>query len=259
MKGARRRNPTLPERRDVVHHVEAAPVGRDDEVALFNRDVVHRRVGQVLAQRLPFRPVVERDVDAVLGAEIQQLRALDVLADRAREVVRRKAVGDGGPGFPEVVGPEHVRLEVVLLIAVRRDVRRAGAERRRLDEADAREVSQPLRRHVLPARSAVARHLHEAVVGTRPDHGGVLRRRCDGEDGRVGFDTGVVLRDRTARRPHGLRIVACQVGADPRPALAFVGRLPDMLRADVRWCPRSVGAITIGNVHWNRSVMSAEA
>ena len=71
----------------LIHDVEPAAVRRDDEVALFDRDVVDRRVGQVLPQRLPFRAVVERDVDAVLGAEIQQLRALGILADRAREVV----------------------------------------------------------------------------------------------------------------------------------------------------------------------------
>jgi hypothetical protein len=53
------------------------------------------------------------------------------------------AVGDRRPRLAVVVGAEHVRLEVVLLIAVRRDVRRAGAERRRLDQADAREVPEP--------------------------------------------------------------------------------------------------------------------
>src|SRR5437879_10611081 len=36
--------------------------------------------------RLPVRAVVERNVDAVLGPEVQQLRALDVLADRARHL-----------------------------------------------------------------------------------------------------------------------------------------------------------------------------
>ena len=77
------------------------------------------------------------------------------------------------------------------------------------------------------------------------------------EHRRVGFDAGVVLGDRTAGGAHRFGIVARQVGADLRPALSFVGRLPDVLRADVDG-PGSVGAITIGNVHWNRSAMSAE-
>ena len=74
MEVARRLEPALAQRRDVVHHVEAAPVRRDHQVALLHRDVVHRRVRQILPQRLPLRAVVERHVDAVLGAEIQQLR-----------------------------------------------------------------------------------------------------------------------------------------------------------------------------------------
>src|SRR5204862_2551132 len=138
-----------------------------------------------------------------------------------------------GPRLAEIVGAEDIRLEVVLLVAVRRDVGRAGAERRRLDQADAREVADAFWRHVLPARAAVARHLHVAVVGARPDDAAVSWRRRDREDRRVGLDAGVVLRDGPAGRPHRLRIVAREIGADLRPALALVGRLPGVLRTDV--------------------------
>ena len=146
---------------------------------------------------------------------------------------RADAAGDRRPGVAVVVGAVDVRLEVVLLIPVGGDVRRAGTERRRFDQADARELAEIFRRHVLPRRAAVARHLHVPVVGAGPDEIGVFRRRRNREHGRVGLDAGVVLGDRTARRAHRLRIVARQVGADARPALAFVGGLPDVLRADV--------------------------
>ena len=223
----------LTQRRDVVHDVEPAAVRRDDEIAVLDGDVVDRRVRQVLPQRLPFRAVVERNVDAVLGAQIQQLRLLDVLANRAREVGRADAVGDRRPGLAVIVGPEDVRLEVVLLIAIRGDISGAGAERRRLNQADAREVAERLRRHVLPVGAAVARHLHVAVVGAGPDDAAVLRGRRDREHRRVGFDAGVVLRDGAAGGAHRLRIVAREVRADLFPALSLVGRFPDVLRADV--------------------------
>ena len=58
----------LPERRDVVHDVEATAVRPDHEIPLLDLDVVHRRVGQVLPERLPARAIVERYVDAVLRA-----------------------------------------------------------------------------------------------------------------------------------------------------------------------------------------------
>ena len=81
---------------------------------------------------------------------------------------------------------------------------------------------------------AVARHVHEAIVGTGPDDVAVDGRRREGEDGRVGLDAGLVERDRSARRSERRRIVARQVGADALPALAFVGGLPDVLRRRVQ-------------------------
>ena len=66
----------LAQHADVVEHVEAAAVRADHEVALFRDDAVDRRDRQVELQRLPRRAVVERHVDAVLGADIEQPRRL---------------------------------------------------------------------------------------------------------------------------------------------------------------------------------------
>ena len=88
----------------------------DHEVALLHRDVVHRRVRQVLPQRLPVGAIVKGDVDAVLGAQVQEFRHFDVLANRTREVFRRDAVHDLRPGLPVIVRAEDVWLEVVLLL-----------------------------------------------------------------------------------------------------------------------------------------------
>ena len=79
----------LAQHADVVEHVEAAPVRADHQVALLDDDAVHRRDRKVEPQRLPAGAVGERDVDAVLGAEIEQPPALGILADCAREVACR--------------------------------------------------------------------------------------------------------------------------------------------------------------------------
>ena len=54
---------SLPQHVDVVENVEAATMGANDEVALFDHDAVNRRDRQIQPQRLPRRAVVERDVD----------------------------------------------------------------------------------------------------------------------------------------------------------------------------------------------------
>jgi hypothetical protein len=59
MEVAGRLQAPLAQRADVVHHIEAAAVGREDEVALLDHQIVHRRVRQVLPKRLPLRAVVE--------------------------------------------------------------------------------------------------------------------------------------------------------------------------------------------------------
>ena len=84
----RHRRAVLPQRRDVVEDVEAAAVRRDRDVARLDPDVVHRRVRQPVLQRLPVIAVVERDVEAVLRAGVEQAAPRRILADDVRVVVR---------------------------------------------------------------------------------------------------------------------------------------------------------------------------
>ena len=62
----------LPQHRDVVEDVERPPVRADHQIVVLDLDPVHRRYRQIQTKRLPLRAVVERHVDAVLGAEEQQ-------------------------------------------------------------------------------------------------------------------------------------------------------------------------------------------
>src|SRR5262249_48407735 len=161
--------------------------------------------------------VVPRDVNPVLGAEVQELLALRIFADRAGEVGRADAVGDRRPGRAVVVRAEDVWLEVVHLVPVGCDVRRTRTKWRRLDQTDTGVVAETLRRDVLPVRAAIARDEHESIVRACPDEVRVLWRRRDREDGRVRLDAGIVLGDRPARRTHRLRIVPREIRADLGP------------------------------------------
>ena len=144
--------------------------------------------------------VVERDVDARLGAEEQQSLALGILANRAREVVGRNAADDLRPALAVVRRLVDVGRAVGPLIPVAGQIRGARIVRRRVDQADARERRQIRRRDVRPRLSAVTRHVHDAVIGARPDDAAVDGRRREGEDRRVGFDARLIERDRPARR-----------------------------------------------------------
>ena len=151
----------------------------------------------------------------------------------AREIVAGDAGDDLRPRLAEVRGLVDVRLAIALLVAVAGEIGDAVLVRRRFDQADARELRQIGRRHLLPVLAAVARHVHPAVIRAGPDGVAVLARRRDREDHRVGFDAGLILGDRPARGLHRLRIRARQIRADRLPALAAVGRPPQVLRRGV--------------------------
>ncbi len=65
----------LTQRRDVVHHPEGTAVGRNHEIVAVHREVADRGDGQIELQRLPEGAIVERNVDAALGAGVEQPRA----------------------------------------------------------------------------------------------------------------------------------------------------------------------------------------
>ena len=205
----------------------------EHEVVVLDHEVVDGNDRQVAAKSLPAAAVVERDVRAGLGAGVQQPLLGGILADHAREVVAGDAAGDLRPGSPVVLRFEEVRPEVVLLVAVRRDIRGPGVVRRGLDDRHERPAADPLRRHVLPRLPVVTRDVHEAVVRARPQHAARDRRLREGEDRAVVLGAGVVLRDRAARGAEPLRIVSREVGADGLPRLALVARAEDAVAAVV--------------------------
>ena len=226
----------LPQHVDAVEHVERAAVRADHQVVVLDDDAVDRR---------------DRQLEAAATATTRRRRttrrcrsrcrgtagpcAFGVFANHAREVVGRDAGDDLRPASGRSRRSCRCRA---------RDRRAdSGCRRDRPSPASCGDASimlmrvnvrQIRRRDLRPVLAAVARHVDHAVVRARPDHVAVVRRRREREDRRVGFDAGLIERDRAAGRPERLGIGARQVGADALPALAFVGRLPEqVLRRDV--------------------------
>src|SRR5205807_4490 len=74
---------------------------------------------------------------------------------------------------------------VIDFVEVKCNVSRVDVEGRCLDLLHAAPLRQLLDvgSDVGPMLSAIARHLHQAIVGAYPDHVGVNRRDCDGKNG----------------------------------------------------------------------------
>ena len=170
----------LAERRQVVEDPERAALGGDDQVVALHDHVGDRDDGQVALERLPVRAVVERDVEAGLGAGVEQAAADRVFAHDARE----GRVGDAGDDLRPGLCRSRwscrcTAAEVVELVHRRRDVGRALVVRRDIDGVDADPLRDALRRDVVPGLPVVAREVDEAVVGARPEHARLVRRLDD--------------------------------------------------------------------------------
>ena len=227
----------LLERGQVVENPEAAPVGGDDQVvkAFLHLNAVHRRVRQIHLQRLPVLPIVERHVHRILSPEVQEAAANRIFLDAvcpAQHAVWNP-VGDRLPRLAVVVRLVHIRIAIVRVVEIDREVGRRRVVMGRFDAADPapqRERVEVLRQ-VRPGLPAVARHLHLTVIGARPDQA-ALPRRFGEKDNR--FVTGAaVVAGEAARGSLSILVVQRQVGADHLPALAAVGCLVNVLAADV--------------------------
>ena len=114
----------------------------------------------------------------------EQVRVPRVLPHDVDPAGSRQVAGHRLPRPAEVGRDEEIRREIVMAVPIERHVRRAGVVARRLDPAHV----GPLRHAgdtidgVRPRQAAVARHLHVAVIGARPDHARRNGRFCEGGD-----------------------------------------------------------------------------
>ena len=229
----------LTQRRHVEHHPERAAVCRDHQVVVLYDEIGHLYSRQVEREGLPIGTVIPRHVHRALRRRIQNTRRLWILAHGTDEVILRNAVHDFGPRLSVIFRLPDVGAPIVVdQVTDARNVRLTRRIGRRFDGVDANEVRRIARRHVVPTGPTVPRHVHEPVVGSHPNHVGIVIRRRYGKDSGVRFDAGLVLGERPTRRAYRRRIGAGQVRTDLLPGRTLVGGLPNLLRS----CVEDIGS-----------------
>ena len=186
-------------------------------------EIGHRRHRQVAREGLPVCAGVVRQVDARLGAGVEQAAALRILAHDAHGLARPEAARDARPASPVIDGLERVGGVVAATIHPEGEVH--GPRIMRRDGHRVREADAHLgRRHVGPARAAVARHLHEPIIGADVEHPGAVRRLGDAHDGAIDLATRALVGDRRAAEALRRLVVAGEIPGDRgEGAAAIVG------------------------------------
>ena len=220
-------------RPQVVEDPQRAAVCGDDQVVIFDDEIVDGDRRQVQLEIPPGFTAVGREHDSALGAEIELSLLLWILSHRVQIHILRKFRVDALPRLAVVGCLKEVRMHVVEPVRVNDHVGNRRIEWRWLNDIDGAPLGQAghPRRDVGPRLTTISRELYQAVVAARPNQSLLHRRFSNREDGVVGLDAGVVAGDRTAR-PFLLRfVVARQIGANHIPAVSAVGRAEDDLRA----------------------------
>ena len=210
----------------------------DQQVVVTRMDlhVAHRRDREVTAQRDPVHAAIPRREHTRLGAHVEQVTVLRVLANHVRPPgAVRQVAANALPCFAVVRRHEDGGRVVVVLVMVGRDVCGAGIEVRCLDRGQpgVRLETRHVREHARPCPAAVAGDMHHAVVRRGPDHVRIERGRCDAEQRRMKFGRRVVHHDLAAGRNLLLRVVGREVRRDHVPTLAVVLRPEDHVAAEV--------------------------
>ncbi len=228
----------LLERGDVVHDPEAAPVGRDHQVVepLLHHDAGDRGVGQVGLKREPPVAGVERDVDGVLGAQVEQPGTHRIFGNRpgVAQPALRDPGHDQGPAAALVAGPVDERVAAVDLMEVHHQIRGRGIVVGGDDGPDRspRRKAREAGGEVAPAGAVVPGELDLAVVGADPD--GALRegRFGDGVEGAGILDADVIARE-AARASLAALVIQGEVGTDDLPALSAIPGAVEVLAPDI--------------------------
>src|SRR4029450_1013134 len=106
----------------------------EDDISALDGQVVDRNRWQVELEGLPGGAIVERHPDPSFGAGEQQPGPLRIFPDAPREVTTLDTGRDSGPGRSVVGGLPEIRLVVIELIPIPREVRGTRLVRRRVDD-----------------------------------------------------------------------------------------------------------------------------
>ena len=111
-------------------------MGRGDQIVIFYREIVNRRHWQIQLQRLPMRPVIKRHEDAELSSRVKQAFAPGIFAHGVDIGAFGNPVRNCAPIFSKIGCFENVRLEIVQLVPVHRNVRGICVVWRSVDDTD---------------------------------------------------------------------------------------------------------------------------
>ena len=223
----------LSQRRDVIEHPKRTAMGCNNEIVLLDHQIVDGRDRQIQLERLPVCAVIERNKHAQLGAGVKQAGFFRIFAHGVHISAVRNAVCDRRPGFAQISRFENVWLEIIEFMSIHRDISAAAVARRRINNAD-RAPRGHLRRDVGPMLSVISGHLHQTIVRAGPERSFFYRRFRKRKNRVVIFNRRDVVRERTAARLLFAFIVAREIAADLRPALAVIGRFENALRCGVK-------------------------
>ena len=159
----------LPKRIEVIQNPERPPVSRHYQIIILDHKVVDWRNRQVELERPPVRSTVERDEYARLRSCIEQGLLRGIFTHGMNVSSVRDAVGEHGPTFAEIGRLVDVWLEIVELVAIERNVGCTCVVRRGFDQADQAPLRHTFWSDVGPRLAAVARDMHEAVIGPNPE------------------------------------------------------------------------------------------
>ncbi len=191
----------LAQGRVVIENVEAPAEGREHDVVLaaVEVDVADLDGGELALELDPVRALVDGEVDAVLGADEEQLRFDVVLHHGVGDFSIWQVAGDRAPGPAAVAADKDVGFEVAPLLVVEGRVDGVLVVHRGLEPADVGH-----RRHAgnlvdgPPVGAAVLGDLDETVVGADVDQALHQRRLGERDDVAV-VGGGHVLGDRVDR------------------------------------------------------------
>ena len=223
----------LLERRD-VDDVGAPPVGRHDQVVLARMDDQVRDLDRRHArlERQPALPAVERDVDAPLRPDEEQVGVLPVLDDHVDGLAGRQVAGDRRPGLAVVgrlVDGRPVIVQAPARLGSRKPCPRRAATGRRGSPRNS--PARPPRRASPSGRARSPRRPSSPGPcrrPPRPDDPGLDRRFGQRRQRAVG-DVALAVLFRV--------LVGRQVRADLLPVLAAVEGAEDDLGARCRRWP----------------------
>ena len=150
----------LPQRRDVIQHIKSAPKRRNHQIALarLNHHVAHRNRRQPTLQLHPVRPAIDREERPELRSRKQQIRIHRIFRKRQHRTVLRQIPGNRSPSLSRVRRLQQIRLEVLILMILKRRIHRIRVMLRCRQPAHISHLRHARKLLVLrPIRAAIAK------------------------------------------------------------------------------------------------------